>query len=234
MTQRCYGRLVLEEKPLSDPDPFAVQAALISGIRQAGLDILPWTGALQAFRHRVGFLRQQAGSDHKFDTLPDLSDQALTDSLEDWLAPFLDKITSAAGLRQVDLDTAVKHLLSWDQQQFVDTHAPTHVVVPSGSKIPVRYADENGPLASPVLAVRLQEMFGLMATPAIARGKVPLTLHLLSPASRPVQITRDLENFWNNTYADVKKDLMGRYPKHYWPEDPRAAVPTRRAKPRKK
>lgn len=234
LIQRCYGRLVLEEEHLADPDPFAVQAALISGIRQVGLDILPWTRALQAFRHRVGFLRQQAGLDRKFDTLPDLSDQALTDSLEDWLAPFLNDITSVAGLRQVNLDTAVKHLLSWDQQQFVDTHAPTHVVVPSGSKIPVRYADENGPLASPVLAVRLQEMFGLMATPAIARGKVPLTLHLLSPASRPVQITRDLENFWNNTYADVKKDLMGRYPKHYWPEDPRAAVPTRRAKPRKK
>ncbi|MCG8616574.1 MAG: ATP-dependent helicase HrpB, partial [Desulfobacterales bacterium] len=195
---------------------------------------LPWAKSLQQFRQRVIFLRSRPDVDAAFADLPDFSAPGLNDTLGEWLGPFLDGITSMAGLKRVDLDAALKHLLSWEQQQMIDTHAPTHITVPSGSRIPVKYGDENGPLDPPVLAVRLQEMFGLMTTPAIARNAVPLTLHLLSPAGRPVQITRDLANFWNQTYIQVKKDLMGRYPKHYWPDDPRSAMPTNRVKPRAK
>ena len=233
-TRTWYRRLMLRETPLAKPDPADVLQALVQGIEQAGLDILPWTRTLQQFRHRVIFLKGRSDLDSAFAGLPDLSDKALAANMADWLAPFLGGISSGAGLRQVDLGAALKHLLSWEQQKMVDAHAPTHVVVPSGSKIPVKYSDDNGPLDFPVLAVRLQEMFGLMTTPAVARGKFPLTLHLLSPAGRPVQITRDLGNFWNQTYAEVKKDLMGRYPKHFWPDDPGTATPTNRAKPRKK
>ncbi|HCY86850.1 MAG TPA: ATP-dependent helicase HrpB [Desulfobacteraceae bacterium] len=233
-SRRYYGRLMLSEQPLAAPDPEAVKAALIQGIQRQGIDLLPWTKPLRQFRQRVIFLRSRPDVDAAFAALPDLCDSVLSETLADWLGPFLDGITSVAGLKRLDLDAAVKHLLSWDQQQMVDAHAPTHITVPSGSRIPVRYGDDNGPLDPPVLAVRLQEMFGLMTTPAIARNAVPLTLHLLSPAGRPVQITRDLANFWNKTYIQVKKDLMGRYPKHYWPDDPRAAVATNRVKPRGK
>jgi len=167
-----------------------------------------------------------------FQELPDLSDGVLTETLSHWLMPFLDRVTSAAGLKRVNLSSALSSLLPWKAQQMIENHAPTHVTVPSGSRIPLQYRDDKGPLVSPVLAVRLQEMFGLTKSPAIARGRIMVTLHLLSPAGRPVQITKDLESFWKNTYHDVKKDLMGRYPKHYWPEDPLAALPTKRVKPR--
>ena len=124
-------------------------------------------------------------------------------------------------------------LLSWEDRQQIDAMAPSHIVVPSGSRIPLSYTDGSQILPSPVLAVRLQEMFGETRTPSVADGRIPVTLHLLSPAGRPVQVTQDLESFWKNTYQSVKKDLMGRYPKHFWPENPLTAVPTRRAKPRK-
>ncbi|MBU0970957.1 MAG: ATP-dependent helicase HrpB [Proteobacteria bacterium] len=229
VSKRTYGRLVICETLAKLPDPKAVRACLIRGIRESGLTLLPWTARLRQLRQRTVFLKN-CGT---FPDLPDLSDSALSESLAIWLGPFLDQITSAAGLKQVDLSSALESLLTWDQQKILDTHAPTHVVVPSGSRIPLRYMDDNGPLASPVLSVRLQEMFGLAKSPAIARGKIPITLHLLSPAGRPVQITQDLANFWKTTYRAVKKDLMGRYPKHYWPEEPLSAVPTNRAKPRK-
>jgi ATP-dependent helicase HrpB len=128
----------------------------------------------------------------------------------------------------VDLAGALLARLPWEKRRPVDELAPTHVVVPSGSRVPIDYSDPR----APVLAVRLQEMFGLADTPRIARGAVPLTLHLLSPAHRPVQVTRDLAGFWRTSYFDVRKELRGRYPKHYWPDDPMAAEPTRRAKPR--
>ena len=234
VVRTCYGRIIVEEVRLTDPDPMAVQAAMIQGISLSGLKILPWSKKLLQFRYRVIFLKNHARNEPTFSGLPDLSDSALTKTLEMWLSPFLTGIHTAAGLKKVDLTAAVKALFTWDQAQLVEAHAPTHITVPSGSRIPVQYVDENGPLASPVLAVRLQEMFGLMATPTIAKGKIPLTLHLLSPAGRPVQITQDLENFWHSTYKEVKKDLMGRYPKHFWPEDPATATPTHWAKPRKK
>jgi len=223
-----YGRLVLDETTAANPDPEAVRLCLIQGIKDAGIEILPWTRKQRELRERAMFLKKSG----YFIDLPDLSDMALLDSLPLWLGPFLDNIHSAAGLKGVDLSSAMAGFLTWEQQQIIHTQAPTHVTVPSGSRVPLQYMDGNGFLKFPVLAVRLQEMFGLIRNPAIARGRIPVTLHLLSPAGRPVQITQDLESFWKNGYTAVKKDLMGRYPKHYWPEDPLSALPTNRVKPR--
>jgi ATP-dependent helicase HrpB len=155
------------------------------------------------------------------------------ETLSLWLGPFLTGVRSVRDLKQVDLAGALTALFSWDDRHQVDMLAPSHITVPSGSRIPLSYADNSQVPASPILAVRLQEMFGEIRTPTVASGRIAVTLHLLSPAGRPVQITKDLENFWKNTYKEVKKDLMGRYPKHFWPDDPLTAVPTRRAKPRK-
>jgi len=157
-----------------------------------------------------------------------VSDGALLESLEEWLGPWLD---SARGrVRSIDLGEALAGLVGWDRRAHMDRLAPTHITVPSGSRIPVDYTDA----AAPVLAVRLQELFGLPSTPRIADGRVPVTLHLLSPANRPVQVTRDLESFWATGYFDVRKDLRGRYPRHYWPDNPLEAEATRRAKPRQR
>ena len=224
----CYGKLVIREKTVETPNLEAVRAGMIQGILETGLDILPWTKKLRHFQERAVFLKNCG----HFPGLPDLSDIALSANLAQWLGPFLDHVHSAAGLKQVDLSSALTSLLTWEEQQTLHIHAPTHVTVPSGSRISLQYRDDNGSLKSPILAVRLQEMFGLTKSPAIARGRIPITLHLLSPAGRPVQITQDLESFWENTYQAVKKDLMGRYPKHYWPEDPFSALATHRVKPR--
>lgn len=231
--QTLFGRIVVSEKPLPSPDPEAVKAAIIRGVRESGLQRLDWQKNTMNFRHRVIFLKNLANACPDFARLPDVGDDALTYALADWLGPFLCGVTSAAGLKRVDIDAALKALFTWDQLKMVERHAPTHIRVPSGSTIPIRYADKNGALDSPVLAVRIQEIFGMDATPVIAAGQVPLTLHLLSPASRPVQITTDLAHFWAHTYQEVKKDLMGRYPKHYWPQDPHTAQATARAKPPK-
>jgi ATP-dependent helicase HrpB len=213
--RRRLGALVLEDKPIDKPDPDKVKAAMLAGVSQRGL---PWTDELLAWRQRIAFLRQLDPS------WPDLSDTALAASLDDWLAPFVD-----GAARRVDLATALKALVPWEQQRQLDKLAPTHIEVPSGSRIPVDYGNP----AEPALSVRLQEMFGLTDTPRIAGGKVPVTIHLLSPARRPVQVTRDLASFWKSAYRDVKAELRGRYPKHYWPDDPLIAEPTARAKPRK-
>jgi ATP-dependent helicase HrpB len=213
--RRRLGALVLEDKPLNKPDPEKVKAAMLAGLRQRGL---PWTDELQVWRQRIAFLRQLDQS------WPDLSDAALAASLDDWLAPFVD-----GAARRIDFAEALKTLVPWEQQRQLDKLAPSHIEVPSGSRIPVDYGNP----AEPTLSVRLQEMFGLTDTPRIAGGKVPVTIHLLSPAHRPVQVTRDLASFWKTAYRDVKAELKGRYPKHYWPDDPLIAVPTARAKPRR-
>jgi ATP-dependent helicase HrpB len=223
-----YNKLILRETLVPDPDPEAVRACLIQGIQNSGLSILPWTRKLRQLQHRAVFLKTRG----HFTDLPDLSDRALGENLAQWLGPFLDHIQSAGRLKQVDLSSALTSLLTWEQQQNIQNQAPTHIIVPSGSRISLQYMDDKGLLESPVLAVRLQEMFGLIQSPAIVMGQIPITLHLLSPAGRPVQITRDLESFWKNTYQAVKKDLKGRYPKHYWPDDPFQARPTSRVKPR--
>ncbi|HUA54364.1 MAG TPA: ATP-dependent helicase HrpB [Candidatus Sulfotelmatobacter sp.] len=223
--QRRLGRLVLKDEPLAAPPRAAVTAALLDGIRAAGPGVLPWRKELAQWRARVAFARRL---DIPPGDWPDLSDDALVADLENWLAPFLDGVTRLAQLKTVDLDAALRAQLDWAHRKALDDAAPTHVVVPSGSRLPIDY--EAGD--TPVLAVRLQEMFGLAATPAVAGGRVPLLLHLLSPASRPVQVTRDLASFWATGYRAVKSDLKGQYPKHYWPDDPLQAQPTNRTKKR--
>jgi ATP-dependent helicase HrpB len=213
--RRRLGALVLEDKPVNKPDPEKVKAAMLAGLRQRGL---PWTDELQAWRQRIAFLR------HLDTQWPDLSDAALAASLDEWLVPFVD-----GAARRIDFASAIKTLVPWDRQRQVDALAPTHIEVPSGSRVPVDYTNP----AEPTLSVRLQEMFGLTDTPRIGGGKVPVTIHLLSPARRPVQVTRDLASFWKSAYRDVKAELKGRYPKHYWPDDPLIAEPTARAKPRR-
>jgi len=198
---------------------------MIAGIRSGGIGVLPWTRVLRTWQSRVMLLRRVAAG---ADDWPDLSDAALTADLEAWLEPFLEGLTSIRALARLDLKNALRSRLSRRQQQLLDTLAPTHIVVPSGIRRPIDYSAEI-----PVLAVRLQEMFGAVDTPAIAAGRLPLQLHLLSPAGRPAQITRDLAGFWRNSYPAVKKELKGRYPRHYWPDDPLSARPTARAKPRR-
>jgi len=219
------GALTLHSEPLSAPDPQALTAAMIAGIRASGIAVLPWTPSLHIWHARVMLLRRHMSGEEVW---PDLSDAALSADLEAWLAPYLEGITSIKALARLDLHNALRNQLSYRQQQLLDTLAPTHIVVPSGSRRPIDYSADT-----PVLAVRLQEMFGAIDTPAIVNGRLPLQLHLLSPAGRPAQITQDLAGFWRNSYPAVKKDLKGRYPKHHWPDDPLSAQPTARAKPRR-
>jgi ATP-dependent helicase HrpB len=221
--RRRLGALALEDKPLSQPDPEKVRAAMLDGVRQLGLGALPWSDDLVRWRERIGFLRLHAGVDW-----PDLSDAALLTSLADWLGPSLDGVSRRDHLARIDLAAALKALVPWEKQREVERLVPTHVEVPSGSRVAIDYANPD----EPTLSVRLQEMFGLTETPRIAGGKVPLTIHLLSPARRPVQVTRDLASFWANGYKAVKSELKGRYPRHYWPDDPLVAEPTARARPR--
>lgn len=218
--RRRLGALVLEDKPLTRLDPEKLRTAMLEGVRRLGLSALPWTDDLAKWRERVAFLQRLDES------WPDLSDRALLDALESWLGPFLSGTSRKDHLSRIDLGSALKALVPWDKQRSLDRLAPTHIEVPSGSRVPIDYANP----AEPTLSVRLQEMFGLVETPRIADGKVPLTLHLLSPARRPVQVTRDLASFWANGYRTVKSELKGRYPKHYWPDDPLVAEPTARVR----
>ncbi len=217
------GSLVLSEQALSKPDPTLVAGALLDGVRQAGVETLAWTPALHQWRTRVGFLKRIDGPDSSW---PDLSDAALSQSLERWLGPYLQGLTTLDRAQQVDLSQPLQSLLTWEQKRDLDRLAPTHFTVPSGSTIRIDY--ETADL--PVLAVRLQEMFGCTETPRVAGGKVPLLLHLLSPAKRPVQVTQDLAGFWTGSYHAVRKELRGRYPKHHWPDDPLTAPPTAKSK----
>ena len=220
--QRRVGQLIVGERGLHDADPAQVLAALLSGIRRAGLACLPWTKELQQWRQRVAFL-------HRIDsTWPDLSDQALEADLERWLGPFLGGLTGLAHVRRIDLRPPLEALLTWQQRQELDHLMPTHLTVPSGSHVRLDYEQSD----TPVLAVRLQEMFGCQETPRIAAGRLPVIVHLLSPAGRPVQVTKDLASFWRSAYQDVKKELRGRYPRHHWPDDPLTAPPTNRTKRR--
>ncbi|HJT22418.1 MAG TPA: ATP-dependent helicase HrpB [Nitrospira sp.] len=223
--QRRLGTLVLSEQALSNPDPSLVAAALLHGIRRAGLSALAWTPELKQWRARVQFVRRIEDHDS---TWPDLSDDALLKGLDGWLGPYLAGVTTLERVTRMDLTAPLHGLLSRDQHRRLDRQAPAHVTVPSGSKIRIDYEQSD----IPVLAVRLQEMFGCTDTPRVADGTIPLMLHLLSPAKRPVQMTQDLAGFWARTYRDVRKELRGRYPKHHWPEDPLAAQPTAKTKKR--
>jgi ATP-dependent helicase HrpB len=221
--QERLGALILRDDPLPDPPSDLVHAALLVGLSGLGLEALPWTREAAALRDRLRFARRSEG-----ESWPDLSDAALLATLGDWLGPFLAGITRRSQLSRLDLAGALKAMLSWEQQRRLEALAPTHVVVPSGSRVPIDY----GAGETPVLAVRLQELFGLGETPSVGEGRVPLLLHLLSPAGRPLQVTRDLPGFWRGAYAAVRAEMRGRYPKHSWPDDPLKAVPTARAKRR--
>jgi ATP-dependent helicase HrpB len=225
--QRKLGALVLSERPLRDPDPDLVLSAMQSGIRELGLDVLPWTPALRALQCRVALLRGVFAEDQ----WPDLSDTALLENLGDWLGPYLSGITRRGHLTRIDLGTAIRALLPWDLSARLDEQAPTHIAVPSGSRIRVDYGTDG----DPAVHVKLQEVFGQSDTPTIASGRVPVTLHLLSPARRSVAVTQDLGSFWKSAYPDVRREMRGRYPRHIWPENPMEAAPTRRSvKPRGK
>lgn len=226
--QRKVGELVLERQALAALDEAARGRALVGLVRRKGLELLPWTPELRQWQARVALLRELDIQQQGQSEWPDLSDTALQASLEQWLTPYLGKVNRLSHFATLDLPSILQTLLPWPLPQRLDELAPRALSVPSGSRIAIDYTENP-----PVLAVRLQELFGLAATPRIAGGRLGLKLHLLSPARRPVQVTQDLASFWANTYIDVKKDLNGRYPKHYWPDDPLIAEPTARAKPRK-
>ncbi|HIQ45912.1 MAG TPA: ATP-dependent helicase HrpB [Pseudomonas oleovorans] len=226
--QRKVGELVLERQALASLDESARCRALVGLVRRKGLELLPWTPELRQWQARVALLRELDLQAQGQSEWPDLADAALLASLDQWLTPFLGKVNRLSHFASLDLPAILQTLLPWPLPQRLEELAPRALSVPSGSRIAIDYTENP-----PVLAVRLQELFGLAATPRIAGGRLGLKLHLLSPARRPVQVTQDLASFWANTYLDVKKDLKGRYPKHYWPDDPLIAEPTARAKPRK-
>lgn len=220
---RRLGALVLAEQPVRLVPNAETAAALAGAVAELGLDRLPWSKALGQWRDRVGFLRRVEG-----DEWPDLSDAALRSSAGEWLAPACAGKTALDRLDAEALASALHALLPWNLRRQLDREAPTHFEAPSGSRVPIDYAGEDGPK----LAIRVQELFGLDQHPTIAGGRVPLVIELLSPAQRPVQVTRDLPTFWRGSYAAVRTEMRGRYPKHPWPDDPLAAAATRRAKPR--
>ncbi len=224
---RRLGAIVLSEQNLPVPAGPESARALAQGIAalDGGIARLPFAKALAQWRDRVAFLRRAEPDDG----WPNVSDKALAESAGDWLAPFIEGRSSLAAIAPADVEAALKALLPYDMQRRLDTEAPTHFETPAGSRIALDYAAEGGP----VLSVRVQELYGLASHPALARGRIALTLELLSPASRPIQITRDLPGFWRGSWAAAKAEMKGRYPRHLWPDDPASAAPTTRAKPRR-
>jgi ATP-dependent helicase HrpB len=220
---RRLGAVVLAEQPMKVVPSDETARMLAAGVARLGIERLPWTTPLRQWRDRVMFLRRAEG-----DEWPDLSDAALAATAADWLTPALAGKTSLSALGADDLAQALHGLLPWDRKRQLEAEAPTHFVAPSGSVVPIDYEGEDGPK----LAIRVQELFGLDRHPTIAGGRTPLVVELMSPAHRPVQVTRDLPGFWRGSYAAVKAEMKGRYPRHPWPDDPLAAAPTRRAKPR--
>ena len=219
--EQALGAIVLEQRQLANPEPQKIMALMMAAVRRLGVNCLPWSRELRNWQARVLLLRRVQG-----ESWPDVSDAHLLATLDVWLAPCLAGRTRLAHLANLPLKQTLESLLDYRQRRELDELAPTQFTVPTGSHIPIDYTAGE----TPVLAVRLQELFGLAVTPAIGGGRMPLLLHLLSPAGRPLQITRDLAGFWKSSYRDVKKDMQGRYPKHPWPDDPLHAEPTRRAK----
>ncbi|HEV2263713.1 MAG TPA: ATP-dependent helicase HrpB [Stellaceae bacterium] len=216
------GALVLEDKPLAKADPATVAAVMAEGIRALGIGALPWSQSAENLRARVAFLHRLDG-----DAWPEWSDAALLASLDDWLTPYLTGVTRRAQLGGLDLAEILAARLPYEQRRALDRLAPTHVTAPSGSRVTIDYGG-----ATPVLAVKLQEMFGARESPAVADGRIKLLIHLLSPAGRPLAVTQDLAGFWRNAYPQVRGEMRGRYPRHPWPDDPLAAAPTKRTKRR--
>jgi ATP-dependent helicase HrpB len=216
------GAIQLGERMLPAPTGAEADRAVIAALREHGLALLPWGKESAALRHRLQWLHQGLGA-----PWPDMSDAALTEKLDDWLLPFLSGEANLNRIPESAIREGLLSLVPHDLRRKVEALAPTHFDAPSGSRLPIDYDGEQ-----PVLSIRVQELFGLNRHPAIANGSVPLTLELLSPAHRPIQTTRDLPGFWRGSWADVRSDMRGRYPKHVWPEDPANATATSRAKPR--
>ncbi len=221
--RRTLQAMTLSEAPLALTPSAETARVLADGLIAAGIEQLPWSKSVKQWRDRVMFLRKAEG-----DAWPDLSDRALAARREDWLVPILHDKTSVKDLSAGELSEALTTLLPWELRARLEREAPTHFEAPTGTMLAIDYEAGQGP----TIAVRLQELFGLTTHPSIAKGAVPLVLELLSPAHRPVQVTRDLPGFWRGSYAAVRSDLRGRYPRHPWPEDPANAMPTRRVKPR--
>ena len=223
--ERRFAAIVLERRSLPVPRDGETAALLTSGVMALGLDCLPWSEAAREWQARVENLRRWCPDLN----LPDVSDSALATSIDEWLAPLFDGKARLTEVSAGDLANALRHQLDYAQQRMLEEYAPETLTVPSGMARKIIYALGE----PPVLAVKLQEMFGLADTPCIARGRVPVLLHLLSPRQTPIQVTQDLKGFWERTYPEVKREMKGRYPKHPWPDDPWTAVATHRAKPRK-
>ncbi|WP_339138772.1 MAG: ATP-dependent helicase HrpB [Candidatus Electrothrix sp. GW3-4] len=219
------GELVVSERPLVAPDPAAIETALLSGIREMGLRVLNWTPTASQLQSRLICLRDwQPSADW-----PDFSEATLLAELGDWLSPYLSGLRTIRDCAALNVKQIFLARLNYHQQQQLEQDAPTHLQVPSGSRVRLEYR----PGQPPVLAVRLQEVFGLTETPAVCQGQIPVVLHLLSPARRPVQITQDLPGFWESSYFAVRKEMKGRYPKHYWPQEPWSAMATAGVKPQR-
>jgi ATP-dependent helicase HrpB len=223
-SSRRLGAIVLGERAVPVLPDENNARLLAESIANLGIDRLPWTETLKQWRDRVMFLRHSEGVEW-----PDLCDAALAAGATEWLAPALAGKTALTKFTAHEFAAALGALLPWPLRRRLDAEAPIYFEAPTGTHVPIDYASEGGPK----IAIRVQELFGLDRHPAIAGGKVPLAIELLSPAQRPVQTTRDLPGFWRGSYAAVRAEMRGRYPKHPWPEDPVAAAPTRRAKPRK-
>ena len=218
----CLGAIVIQSEKSPNPDPDRVRQAMMTGIRSLGMDALPWTKLARLLQARVSWARRNGA-----DNLPDLSDVSLADTLDDWLAPYLGSVDTLSKLASIPLGEALNAALGWDNAQTLNRLAPQKYQAPTGTGVAIDYGADT-----PKISVRLQEMLGVRMHPTVGPQATPLLIELLSPAHRPIQTTADLPGFWASSYADVRKDLRGRYPRHVWPEDPARAQPTRRAKPR--
>jgi ATP-dependent helicase HrpB len=216
------GALVLRERSSTAVDPDQTATILMKRIVEGKLRTLPWNPAASALRERIMFARHHEAS------WPDVSNETLLATVDEWLLPRLIGMRGMADVRRMDLNAILRDMLDWKRRTALDELAPSHIVMPTGSRIPVDYADPEAPMIS----VKLQEVFGMAETPKVMRGRVSLTVQLLSPAQRPVQVTRDLAGFWRTSYFDVRRDMRGRYPRHHWPDDPATATPRRHGKPR--
>ena len=217
--QRRLGALVLEEKSIAHANPEAMAEAMTGGVKEMGLAALPWSEGAKSLRERIRFLRRLFPDGG----WPDLTDETLLASLGQWLTPYLAGITRKAHLERLDMHAILRAMVPHDLARRIERLAPVRIEVPSGADIRIDYAVEG----DPVLRVRLQEMFGLAKTPAIAGGRAHLRIELLSPAGRPLAVTQSLETFWTNGYPSVRSDMRGRYPKHSWPEDPLNTAPVK-------
>jgi ATP-dependent helicase HrpB len=221
--QRCLGALVLKDELLAQPDAATLEAGLLAAVRRKGINSLPWSESARQWQARVRRLNAIWPEDW-----PKVDDEALLERLEDWLLPFLAGARRWADVEKLDLMNALNSLLDYPQQQALAQLMPTRLEIPTGRSVAIDYTAEGGP----VLAAKLQSLLGWRASPTVARGRIPIVVHLLSPAGRPLAVTADLASFWANAYPEVRKDMRGRYPKHPWPEDPLTATASETTKRR--